>query len=124
MKPESFLLPVCKTLFWVSMSLWLVVWQKDPGFLEKDKTIDFIDLLDNFEAGSLCPECEVVRTPRCRHCAFCKRCVDRFDHHCPWVNNCIGKGNFAFFYMFVLTQTLYLLNAAIISGFCKLSDFP
>lgn len=59
---------------------------------------------------SLCPDCKLIRTPRSRHCYFCERCVDRFDHHCPWVNNCIGKSNFAKFYLFVFLQTVYLIS--------------
>lgn len=113
------LLSTSKSLFWVSMLLWLVVWQKDPGYLRKDKSLDFVELLDNFEASSLCPDCEVIRTPRCRHCTLCQTCVDRFDHHCPWVNNCIGRGNFAYFYIFVLTQTIYLATVVLLSGYCK-----
>lgn len=97
------LLLASKCLFWISMALWLVVWQKDPGFLRKEKSLNFTELLENFEASSLCPDCQVIRTPRCRHCTICKTCVDRFDHHCPWVNNCIGRGNFAYFYTFVFT---------------------
>lgn len=59
---------------------------KNPGFLEKPK-IPFLTLLDKLDPTMLCPECEVIRTPRSRHCSICNRCVERFDHHCPWINN-------------------------------------
>ena len=47
-----------------------------------------------------CSQCYVVRPPRCHHCSYCKGCVMKMDHHCPWVNNCIGQFTQKFFILF------------------------
>ena len=74
-------------------------------------------MLEQFDCGMICPECQVLRTKRSRHCNLCNRCIDRFDHHCPWVNNCIGRRNFNLFYGFIIAQCLWLLSATLISGY-------
>jgi len=47
-----------------------------------------------------------------KHCKKCNKCVNSFDHHCNWLNNCIGKTNYPFFYalLIVLIFDLFFIG--------------
>ncbi|KAE8795814.1 putative protein S-acyltransferase 22 [Hordeum vulgare] len=44
-----------------------------------------------------------------KHCRVCDKCVDGFDHHCRWLNNCIGKRNYKGFFILMSSAVLLLV---------------
>jgi hypothetical protein len=87
---------------------------KDPGYLKKSNDINFMQMLEQFDPVLLCPDCEIVRTDRSRHCSVCGKCVERFDHHCPWINSCVGCGNHGVFALFIVSMYALLISTATI----------
>jgi hypothetical protein len=56
-----------------------------------------------------CDLCEWVIDEKSAHCISCKRCTYDVSHHCWFVNNCIGKGNYTAFMTLLVTSLLLVL---------------
>ncbi|KNF06033.1 hypothetical protein PSTG_01027 [Puccinia striiformis f. sp. tritici PST-78] len=62
-----------------------------------------------------CSRCRTYRPPRTSHCRICDYCVQQSDHHCTFLNNCIGRDNYFVFIIFLFTTTVAMLSTMAIS---------
>lgn len=68
------------------------------------------------EAAGICKKCISPKPPRTHHCSVCDRCILAMDHHCPWLNNCVGYFNARYFYLYMVYMVVGV-TFVIIAGF-------
>ena len=75
----------------------------DPGIMISNYYIPWLEIVENkIDIGDLCPYCKVHKGQYVKHCHCCGHCIENFDHHCHWINNCIGEKNSNAFVCFLI----------------------
>ncbi|ETI44848.1 hypothetical protein F443_10482 [Phytophthora nicotianae P1569] len=96
---------------------------KDPGYVPRS-TRPAYEVLAREDNTVPCPTCVTRKPQRSKHCSACRRCVYRFDHHCPWINNCVGIGNHRSFLIFLVTLSSFCFAIGFISLSILLGHLP
>ncbi|XP_066501036.1 palmitoyltransferase ZDHHC12-A [Hoplias malabaricus] len=101
----------------LSVLMYFTVSLMDPGFVlsdsESQSTLEYDEeqekMLPHSERSQghrRCGYCLLLQPMRARHCKECKQCVRRYDHHCPWIENCVGERNHKWFLLYLCVQLL------------------
>lgn len=100
------------TIFFFFYYICLIL--SEPGELKNKQKLETL-LQQEKDLRKFCPKCKVLKIKDSKHCVICEKCFEDFDHHCYWVNNCIGKHNYFMFIKFLFISLFQLIVITTIS---------
>lgn len=93
----------------------------DPRTIENWQ-LEFRESAEHQKPGeALCDLCGPVHE-RSKHCRSCNKCVLVFDHHCKWLNNCVGEKNYHGFLTLIIVVALLTLTAIVAGAVVIVED--
>lgn len=101
-------------LRFVSVLLVMLTWGAMFGATLTDPGIQY-SVRPDPEVGRVrwCTTCKVHQNAGTKHCRDCGVCIEGYDHHCPWMGKCVGRGNLRYFYLYlamVFITLIYMLT--------------
>lgn len=117
--PPLFVLSWCQTIVAVAVhtvnsTILLASWRSCESI---DPAAPVEDSLPNGWCGV---RLDGPRWEKTRYCALCRKAVPGLDHHCTWLQTCIGKANYAQFFTVACTGTLQFVLQVAYAALCLL----
>lgn len=101
---------IVQVLWWIMFVMCLI---KSPSYVRDDSPAEAArtgaptyeaalvaigqSAADEGHFPAVCHSCHVCRPIRSKHCKISRRCVNKFDHFCPFVGNTVGRDNYKYF---------------------------
>ena len=81
----------------------IFVVRSNPGYIvpASGPQFEMKELMKRVPSKKLCPYCKVIKPERAVHCHICNKCVDRYEGHCMWIDNCVGRKNSNLYFMWI-----------------------
>ena len=109
------LLLIYLLLFILSLVSYIRTTFTHPGYIPRNWKHPRAFDLHHTQQHNYCRKCLTYQVSRSFHCPSCSKCILRMDHHCIWVNNCIGAGNHKY-YILTMIYTWLISLITLISG--------
>ncbi|XP_060190385.1 probable protein S-acyltransferase 6 [Lycium barbarum] len=121
-KYSSIIVSFCLLLTLIVFANLIIVSVIDPGIIPRNDELPSPEstkngrirskrvIIDGLELKlKYCRSCNIYRPPRSCHCVVCDNCVEKFDHHCPWIGQCIGLRNYRLYVLLLVMATIYFV---------------
>jgi palmitoyltransferase len=107
------------TLVFLCLYIFYLCSITNPGIIKSNNITNLkkkypYDFLFNTEE-KFCKKCNFEKINRSKHCIICDKCIEKFDHHCVWINNCVGAKNLKYFYYFIFMHWVLVTYASVLS---------
>ena len=124
--PNAYVAEYHKFIAWPAMTLCYWSYYKacytDAGYLYKGmdkeklkkalKRYPFDNVM--FADDAWCRTCDIPKPARSKHCSLCNMCCERFDHHCVWLNSCVGLHNYKYFILFLFLHSMICIYGLVV----------
>jgi len=92
---------ICSIIFAIICGFVVTYWYistvldpSDPTIQEQRECEARYERFNGEKYEFMCEICQTHVLNSAKHCGACNRCVNDFDHHCRWINNCVGSKNY------------------------------